>query len=375
MVLHPHMEHGLGYAFLNRLLAAIAAEHVDYEAIQEKLQKKLRGHEDMHFSIELEKNVASGAFVDIVIAIDNYRIGIENKIYAGSASDMEQLNREYRGMMAEYGQDNDCALVFLVPSSFGALAPSVQRAFDTFDGQQLRKGDHISLMTWQRNEKGYPSIEAIIKSILQDEAMGEIEPMPEYTRHTVKALRSFICGNFQGYVYEKPERKGTQFPYVAALQLALKAKGYVGIRGGIKALMRYSAGDLKQAQFQYDECDEDTGRGYQWLPMDTFGQVYAWRLHGKSPDIAWDKQPLFAEQLYELSKSCGDQKLYVGMQGGAAALERMDNEKIRSATWPVTRADAPASTQWFALALLGEILARKGVFDGAEGDGLLSPKG
>ena len=54
----------------------------------------------------------------------------------------------------------------------------------------------IFSVTWQKNkiDEKPPviSIAEVISQVLEDESRGTIDPIPEYVRHTLKALNAFI---------------------------------------------------------------------------------------------------------------------------------------------------------------------------------------
>jgi hypothetical protein len=84
----------------------------------------------------------------------------------------------------------------------------------------IRKNDLIQIVTWQKNNGDYASVSSIIESILIDESKGMIEPISEYTRHTLKAWVSFIQNNFAGYDYERiNEQSGTSHPKLKAVDI------------------------------------------------------------------------------------------------------------------------------------------------------------
>jgi len=69
---------------------------------------------------------------------------------------------------------------------------------------------------------------------LADESRGEVDPIPEYTRHTLKALNSFIAADFQGYWYDRASSGGGNDDAREVLSIsALKTRsgGYVGLQG------------------------------------------------------------------------------------------------------------------------------------------------
>jgi len=368
-LLHPQMEHGLGHEFLGRFIKSISTECPKLAETGDNLRNRLRGEPVSDFGMELEDNVP-GAFVDMLISIDDWKIGVENKIYPTSASDPQQLNREYRGLIEKYGGvDKDgnekktaCVLIFLVPADeLGELHSQVKREYDSFDRTKIRqdKDDFVKLMTWQRNEVGYPSIISLIEDILQEESAGKTEPIGDYTRHTLKALAMFIRGGFLGYDYERINIQNAFYPYVKTGEILKKTSGIVGIKGGLTGLLRQRADDLKGAKYQYKESDRP--HHPCWISVDNFKQIYNWRVLGTPPLIKWDKRRLSAEILFDIVSACPSQSLYIGIQGGLNALQKMDRQTIQNSAWQLISADEPPSSQWISGNDFRETLERKGI--------------
>jgi len=214
-LLHPQMEHGLGYEFLNRFIQSVTEKGDRIYTKADKLKQRLRGENVNKFLLEIEDYVKSddiediestAAFLDILVKIDDdWIIGIENKIKADSVIE-GQLNREYRGLVETYGKENNiCILIFLVPiNKDGKLPDKVKRECTNFCNEHNHPNDFLKIMTWQKGTEGYPSTVTLLKRLLLDEAIGKTSPINEYTKHTIKALIRFICDDFKGYDY--PER-------------------------------------------------------------------------------------------------------------------------------------------------------------------------
>jgi len=364
-LLHPQMEHGLGHEFLSRFIKSISAECPKLLETADNLRNRLRGEPVSDFGMELEDNVP-GAFVDMLISIDDWKIGVENKIYPTSASDPQQLNREYRGLIEKYGgvdKDSEnktaCALIFLVPADeFGELHSQVKRECDSFDQKQIRSGDFFQLMTWQENNAGYPSVILMLEGLLQDESAGKTEPISDYTRHTLKALAMFIRGDFSGYDYERMSTRNA-YPYFKTSEILKKTSGIVGIKGGLTGLLRQSGNDLKGAEYQYSESDSP--HHSCWISVDDFKQIYNWRVSGAPPVIKWDRKRLSAEILYDIVSACTSQSLYIGIRGGMNALQNMGRQTIQNSAWQLISADEAPGSQWISGDDFRKVLDEKGV--------------
>ena len=156
--------------------------------------------------------------------------------YATSVADTGQLKRQYCGLQRRHPQAKRC-VIFLVPIDDGAdmLDALVDQAFEALT---VLPSDFKAIVTWQKNTmENVPSIGALIGQLLDEEARGLIDPIPEYTRHTLKALKSFIATDFAGYEYERePSGRGINDATEAQLtvsDLAAVSDGYVGVKAGV----------------------------------------------------------------------------------------------------------------------------------------------
>ncbi len=137
------------------------------------------------------------------------------------------------------------AVVFLVPISDESLPhPNIEMEFNELIINKEDAPNFKTLLTWQRNNLDEtPSIMQIIEEILIEESKGIIEPLPEYTRHTLKAFNMFIASDFSGYDYEKGSTASssdnplTEKRYSIS-QLQKENKGYVGVAKGVSGLIR-----------------------------------------------------------------------------------------------------------------------------------------
>jgi hypothetical protein len=169
--LNPSMEHGLGFEFLSRFLTGLQESTVsnnDLSTIINNLTPKLRSEADdqsLNFWCSLEMSVP-GAFVDVVLGLDNWVFAIENKIYSTSATD-NQLTREYKGIKEKLPK-NRIGMIYLVP--IDALdSPLNTKVQAIYDELEIQNDDFKALMTWQDNNLEHvPSIASIIRSILDD---------------------------------------------------------------------------------------------------------------------------------------------------------------------------------------------------------------
>lgn len=273
------------------------------------------------------------AFIDIVLGIENsagtgdkWIISIENKIYDNSVTS-GQLQREYEGLREKF-KNGIIAMVYLVPTD------SDVGAKEEFEGLRVRGQDKRVLVSWQKSVTG-PSVAVAIQNILISEAKGAIDPIPEYTRHTLKALLSFIQNDFSGYEYERETSRSilnslTEGEY-SVNELNKKEAGFVGIQHGISGLLRLSAGELKARKFQF--AKESMEGRQNWLKLEDFKKLVEWRLEGKVPEIRWDNR--FPFDVIEKIVQDFQDKVFVGIRGGMDSLNQLGLEEINNRSWEI----------------------------------------
>jgi hypothetical protein len=204
-LLNPTMEHGLGYSFLSRFIEDLLSStdtKNNLSDLSKKLIPRLRSEDETFLKLwcDLEYNVET-AFIDIVIGIEDWIFAIENKIYTQSATE-GQLIREYNGLKQKV-PDYKIGMIYLVPIEENSEIPDAKTE-KIFKELSVHNSDFKIMVTWQKNEiDNMPSIAELIEKTLYDESKGIIDPISEYTRHTLKALNSFISNDFTGYEYER----------------------------------------------------------------------------------------------------------------------------------------------------------------------------
>ncbi len=359
--LNPTMEHGLGYSFLSGFIGELAhVKHIDaLGVLQDKLLLKLRSeHESqLQWSSYLELNVGE-AFIDVVLRIEDWIISIENKIFVHSISDADQLVKQYNGLKTKY-PEYKVGIIYLVPVEDSALLhPRVDEAFSRLS---VIHPDFKAVVTWQKNNLDeVPSVSDMIEFILREESLGNLEPIPEYTRHTLKALNMFIANHFSGYDYEKNTSRGGDNPLTEARYdiktLGTMHEGFVGVNNGVSGLLRMEKAKLRNSKFQYTRSDMTTKR--QWIGIDLFNRIIAWLLCDELPEIEWDLT-LPSELLFKITKDYGA-KVYIGIKGGENKLMQMSREEIRDKSWGISTNQA--SSNWILGDRFYQLLLAKGVF-------------
>ncbi len=363
-LMNPAMEHGLGSVMLAdfvRDLSECPECPGEFTRLPERLTPRLRNEDDGGpvCRCALEYNVGTG-FIDIVFFIDQWVLSIENKIYPTSISDPQQLAKQYRGIkQLPQHQEMKVCMVFLVPIDEGAdmLDPQIEEVVTNLDAAA---GDFKRIVTWQKSGgDGTPSISELLSRILKKEATGRIDPIPEYTRHTLKALSAFITSGFAGYEYDRDLPSGglndATEHQLKVSDIERLVEGFVGVKAGVSGLLRMPDKEVSRHRFQYTSTDMTTKPN--WMAVDDFKKLMEWR-RGNHPDIAWAG----AFPSVTLWKIAGDYgaKVFIGIKGGETALREMPPEVIREKQWRISR--QRPNQQWIPGDTFVRILEERGVF-------------
>ena len=185
--LHPGKDHGLGDTFLKAFLEIIGV--VDETRLREARFAKTKVYPE-----EPIKDEKRTIYLDIVIEVVNSQgdllryITVENKIKS-SAANTKQLNRYYNALIKDKDNDNrknKITMVFLTPE------PKTKKLKEEYCGlkqlPETAENPDIDNKKWL-HWTGTESIHTMIRNdILKKEAEGEISPINEYTKHTLKAF-------------------------------------------------------------------------------------------------------------------------------------------------------------------------------------------
>lgn len=363
--MNPTMEHGLGYSFLSKFVDELStsASKKGIQDILSDMAKKLTPHLRSEYETQLKlwcnlEYSVETAFIDIVIGIEDWIFAIENKIYPQSIS-AGQLSREYEGLKKK-NPDSKIGMIYLVPiEGDGEIVDGkIEKEFDELSEKE---NDFKAFVTWQKNNiDNVPSISKIIGDILDDESKGIIDPVSEYTRHTLKALNSFISNDFAGYEYER-EFGGSGLNPETEKQLSVamlknENEGYVGVKGGIRGLLKMEEPKIKIHKFQY--TTQDMSEKPNWIEIKTFNDIIKWVLYKEIKDIDW-KGNLHSESLYKIAKDYKE-KVFIGIKGGEKALKNMEPDQIKNKGWGISTVKATA--QWIDGELFCKIIDEKEVF-------------
>ena len=361
-LLNPTMEHGLGYSFLSKFMNGIL-QFIEYDnknnlfALVHRLLPRFRieNEDQVKLWTDLEYNVET-AFIDIVIGInDEWILAVENKIYAGSAT-AGQLIREYQGVREKVAPLK-IGMIYLVPINENSdlLDAKIENEFKELS---VEPNDFKAIVTWQKNAIGnIPAIANMIEEILHEESKGIIDPIAEYTRHTLKALNSFISNNFEGYEYERKNTSSGLNPLteqqLSITELRTKDQGYVGVQGGIRGLLKMGKEKMENHKFQYTTQNMSNKRN--WIDLETFKKILQWTLESEVVEIDW-KGSFPSNLLYKIARDYQN-KVFIGIRGGEEALRKMPNQVIREKEWGISTEQSTA--QWINGKVFFDILEEK----------------
>ena len=225
-LLHPHEQHGLGSLFLDKIIDAIPNE-----AVVNNLKKYPK-----FSAIEPECDLGAGLGKIDSIAIFSdekaekyFWIATEVKIVDSSANNLtEEGGQLERYVVQSLCQDEtvidipgkeDFIFIYLVPSQKSKIAiTKFQNLFQSKDCSQPSK---VFLAFWKNDDLGnddknhleeipsgnilHKSIEEICKDILEDEALGNFNPVSMEMRYILKSLIGTIRNDFNRQIIP-PER-------------------------------------------------------------------------------------------------------------------------------------------------------------------------
>lgn len=228
-LLDPNENHGLGSRFVESFLSPIVLNNKEYfkELIYNNRLRDLSRNSLYEVRVQAEvkviipnnRNKRRTRDIDILIeiyerknlqSVPKYSFCIENKIKDGAIIKGEnQLFEEITGLISYYNSPSITLEQPLV--SFIFLTPATsKRAMDEFSELLVDlKEKSLSVpnlhMTWGLEEDSHvqDSIASLLTEILTDETKGKIEPIYEYTKHTIKSFISFIKSGFKSYKEEK----------------------------------------------------------------------------------------------------------------------------------------------------------------------------
>nr|MBF0223551.1 PD-(D/E)XK nuclease family protein [Desulfobulbaceae bacterium] len=180
-LLDSNKDHGLGDSVIRKLLQTIDNERfkeiassgfIDSQVSLEEPYQLNGKRKDIDIQIILLKNGENGKK-------ECHRIIIENKIKTGAANP-KQLNEYYQAILADEPGITELTIVFLTPNV------SHRHLHAEFNDLELQnKGHKKYWIHWSSCDN---CISKILQELLKLEMAGEINPINEYMRHTLKAF-------------------------------------------------------------------------------------------------------------------------------------------------------------------------------------------
>jgi hypothetical protein len=171
-------DHGLGDAFVRVFLAQLGPE-IFSEVLRNKF---INARTELEVAYQLD-----GARKDIDIELtlldsddtELYRIIIENKIKAGAANP-KQLRDYYQAVLQDDPNIQKLMMVFLTPES------KTSALIAEYDNLTVNNGHRKTWLFW--HSESQDGLVALLRKVLLAESNGEINPINEYLRHTLKAF-------------------------------------------------------------------------------------------------------------------------------------------------------------------------------------------
>ncbi len=243
-LLNPKSDHGFGDEFLRKLLQlhydnTNKSNSLSFLVDKNKIVRNFDTSSGLYMEILLEQAFKFGKekkeIVDVVmICYENksakgeslaerkllknnkevlkHIFLIENKIKAGSTTEGQLIN-QYKSTIEtlkkiknfnETTPNLPASLIFISPDE-----PKCNNEYDKLDEEILLKSHFF----WNSNDETKNTICKDLKNILEDEVYGEIEPINEYSKHTIKSFIRFIESNFESSVKEDLNGKWRKIIY------------------------------------------------------------------------------------------------------------------------------------------------------------------
>ena len=227
-LLDPNENHGLGSKFVESFLSPIVLTNqeqykdlVYYNKIRDLSRNskyEVRVQAELKVISSETENLKKTRDIDIVIEIfdpafsdllPKYSFCVENKIKDGAiVKGDNQLFEEIVGLINYYNNSSvetaqTCiSFIFLTPSESKRAVHEFNELLATL--QEKSYSVPCLHMSWgEEQHSSDHTIADLLCTLLQEEAVGKIEPIYDYTKHTIKSFISFIYSGFKSYKEEK----------------------------------------------------------------------------------------------------------------------------------------------------------------------------
>lgn len=183
-------DHGLGSTFVKAFLHQVNSER--FKAILE--------NPFIDYRVSLEEDYELNGktkYIDIQINIFNkkengkelHRVIIENKVRKGAANETQLRDYYDAVLMNSDIEEENITFIFLTPK---CNSDKLKNEYENLNLDEPQK----SWIYWESDESDKKSITYILEQILLAESTGQINPINEYVRHTLKAFRKYCLTTF-----------------------------------------------------------------------------------------------------------------------------------------------------------------------------------
>lgn len=193
-ILDPHANHGLGQTFLRLFIEELKAQ------TGSRILHQLLSQDLIECVVELEAPYMYGATrcsLDVELRLsskgaddDICRVIIENKVRVEAAQN-GQLKKYYEAVKSDEDyQSNPVPIhfVYLTPDSDHSL---LVNEYDELN-RTMDSTDYSAWVRWSGTRNRERMVVGVLQRILDFESRGEIDPINEYMRHTLKAFVRFL---------------------------------------------------------------------------------------------------------------------------------------------------------------------------------------
>ena len=226
--LEPREDHGLRDVFLREFLDILDAG-ISIQGIKPDI------------SIVEPEFALAGKNIDIAIILHDHqerpvhRVLIENKIKE-NAADIGQLQDYYDIARQDMYGDLPITMVFLTPPPFDKYCEKAN-----FNALAVRDKDSKVHLHWVDGQDGHTSIQNIIRNkILEPESKGNISPIGDYVKHTLKAFAMHLQAMYERHVRRLSGARASPVPAsdadggisfdIDGYEVVKNTKGYVFVR-------------------------------------------------------------------------------------------------------------------------------------------------
>ncbi|WP_332650012.1 PD-(D/E)XK nuclease family protein [Lysinibacillus sp. 54212] len=228
-LLDPNENHGLGSRFLESFLTPIVLANKEQfkDLIYLDKIRDLSRNSKYEVRVQAEVKVVSlksewtkkTRDIDIVIelfdqtfseSLPKYSFCVENKIKDGAIQKGDsQLFEETVGLINSYKDSSleqeqpFVSFIFLTHSGSKRAVNEFQNLLVNLESTGIKVPCFHQVWGAEEGDSIEVTVVDMLSNLLKEETVGRIEPIYEYTKHTIKSFISFIYSGFQSYKEEK----------------------------------------------------------------------------------------------------------------------------------------------------------------------------